>query len=417
MAEFDAVIVGGGAAGLFAAAMIGRNGGSTLIVERNRQTGKKLLITGKGRCNVTNHCQPDEVLKNIPTNPKFLYSAVMGFPPAAVMDYFEQLGVALKTERGNRVFPVSDKAQDIAAALEHDAKAHGTRIVRGRAAEILMENGKAIGVKTAEDSYFAKNVLIATGGISYPITGSTGDGYTLAKQAGHSIIKPAPSLVPLVLSGSEAARMMGLSLRNVTLSAYEENRTKPVFSEQGELLFTHYGVSGPLVLSASAHLRPDEGRHYALSIDLKPALTEKQLDLRVQRDFADFANRDFCNALEKLLPAKLIPVAVERSKIGAETKVHSITKEQRQAFVRLLKDFRFAVKGFRPAEEAVITRGGVCVKEINPKTLESKLVSHLFFAGEVLDCDAYTGGFNLQIAFSTAYAAATAICQKQTERN
>ncbi|MFT3951472.1 MAG: NAD(P)/FAD-dependent oxidoreductase [Oscillospiraceae bacterium] len=423
---FDAVVIGGGAAGLFAAAQLGRMGLCCAVAEKNGITGKKLLITGKGRCNVTNNCGADEVLKNVPTNAKFLFSAVTGFPPQQVIAYFEALGVPLKTERGNRVFPVSDQARDIADALTADVKRHGGRIVRGAALEILAENGAVYGVRTETDTLFSRNIIVATGGISYPRTGSTGDGYRFAQALGHTIIAPTASLVPLVLYGKEAAELMGLSLKNVTLSVFRHEKTsenaplsenapagkrKAVFTEQGELLFTHYGVSGPLVLSASAHMKPDKFR-YTLEIDLKPALTEQQLDARILRDFAEIPNRDFANSLGRLLPATLIPVIVARSGIAPETKVNAVTRAQRTQLVALLKHISFAVKGFRPADEAVITSGGVNVREIDPKTMASKLTGGLYFAGEVIDVDAYTGGFNLQIAFSTGYAAARSIAQK-----
>ena len=401
---YDVLIIGAGAAGLFAAVHCGRFGKKTAVIEKNDIQGKKLLITGKGRCNVTNNCDVETVLKNIPTNPRFMYSAVNSCTPEDVMNFFEWSGVPLKTERGNRVFPESDKSSDIVSALVRECREAGVEFIRDKALELIIENGEAKGVKCLNESYYAEKILVATGGKSYPKTGSTGDGYEFAKQAGHTVIKASPSLVPIVTKEKYASEMMGLSLRNVTLSVYKNSEQKPIFKEQGELLFTHFGVSGPLVLSASSHIRNCENGEYRLLIDMKPALDSETLDKRILRDFTEAKNRDFQNSLGKLLPSKMIPVIVNLSGIDGAKKVNEITRTERKSLAELIKNFPLTVKCFRPIDEAIITSGGVSVKEINPKTMESKLVKNLFFAGEVIDVDAYTGGFNLQIAFSTAYA-------------
>ena len=400
----DTIIIGGGAAGCMAAVYAARYGKSVLLFEKNDNIGRKLRITGKGRCNVTNDSPTEEHLRNIPTNPRFMYSAFSMFGAEETKSFFEELGVPLKTERGNRVFPVSDNAEDIVAAFGRELKQLGVKIVHKRVSSLIIEDGACVGVRAGSEEYRSGSVLIACGGKSYPNTGSTGDGYTLAKSAGHTVTELKPSLVPLVSPDKYCAELMGLSLRNVTLSLYDGD--KRIFSELGEMLFTHFGVSGPLVLSASSHIRDMQPDRYRLVIDLKPALSPEQLDARIQRDFAENLNRDFINGIRKLLPAKLIPVAVRLSGIAPEQKVNGITKEQRRSFGELIKAFPVRISGFRPIDEAIITSGGVTVKEIDPKTMESRLCRGLFFAGEVIDVDAYTGGFNLQIAFSTAYAAA-----------
>lgn len=402
--EADVIIIGGGAAGAMAGVHSARFGNRVLIFEPNGKIGKKLFITGKGRCNVTNNCSNDELIRNIPRNPRFLYSAFSQYSTEDVMNFFEWAGVPLKTERGNRVFPVSDKSADIIAALERELKAADVKIISERVKSLIIEDGVCCGVKTESGEYRSRSVLIATGGKSYPQTGSTGEGYTLAKSAGHTVTKLEPSLIPLVCNEKYCADMMGLSLKNVTLSLYDGDRK--IFGELGEMLFTHFGVSGPLVLSASSHIEKMQPDRYSLKIDLKPGLTHQQLDARLQRDFGENINRIFGNSLSKLLPAKLIPVAVRLSGIEGERRINQVTREERVRFGELLKAFPLTVKGFRPIEEAIITSGGVDVKEINPKTMESKLVKSLYFAGEVIDVDGYTGGFNLQIAFSTAYCAA-----------
>lgn len=400
----DVIIIGGGAAGCMAAVHAARYGKSVTIFERNDRLGRKLRITGKGRCNVTNNSPTDEHLKNIPVNPRFMYSAFSMFGAEETMSFFEELGVPLKTERGNRVFPVSDNAEDIVQAFSRELKSLGVKVIHKRVTSLIIADGECLGVRVGEEEYRSGSVLIACGGKSYPNTGSTGDGYTLAESAGHTVTELKPSLVPLVSPDRYCAEMMGLSLRNVTLSLYDGD--KKIYSELGEMLFTHFGVSGPLVLSASSHIRNMERDRYRLAIDLKPALTPEQLDARIHRDFAENLNRDFINGIRKLLPAKLIPVIVRLSGIAPEQKVNGITREQRLAFGELIKAFPVRISGFRPIDEAIVTSGGVSVREIDPRTMESKLCSRLFFAGEVIDVDAYTGGFNLQIAFSTAYAAA-----------
>ncbi len=399
----DIIIVGGGAAGCFAAVHAARSGKSVLVIEKNRELGRKLRITGKGRCNVTNNCTSRELMENIPVNPQFLYSAFSAFDSSDTMAFFEELGVPLKTERGNRVFPVSDNANDIADALSAEMKRLGVKIHRGEVTEILTEDGVCVGVRTGEKIFHSRSVLIACGGASYPGTGSDGSGFRLARQAGHTVTEIKPSLVPLGSPDTFCRELTGLSLRNVTLTVYQGK--KSVFSELGEMLFTHTGISGPLVLSASSHMRDDPASCHA-EIDLKPGLTPEQLDARILGDFAENQNRDLVNGIRKLLPAAMIPVTVRLAGIPADMKVNSITKEQRRSLAKIIKAFPVKISGFRPIAEAIITSGGVSVKEISPKTMESKLVQGLYFAGEVIDADAYTGGFNLQIAFSTAYAAA-----------
>ncbi|MBR1392764.1 MAG: NAD(P)/FAD-dependent oxidoreductase [Ruminococcus sp.] len=402
----DRLIIGGGASGLFCAVQAAWLGEEVTVVEHSKRVGQKILITGKGRCNVTNNCDAATVMKNIPRNPKFMYSALSRFAPEDTMAFFESLGVPLKTERGNRVFPVSDKAEDIRRALETAARDAGVRIVRDKITSLIIEEGKCTGARSLTNEYRAAKVVVATGGKSYPVTGSEGAGYELARQAGHTVTEIRPSLVPIVIKERDCADMMGLSLRNCTLSLYEAGRDKPLYTELGEMLFTHFGMSGPLVLSASAHLGDIAPDKYRITIDLKPGLSEQKLDERVLRDIAEFPNRDLSNLLRRLLPAKAIPVVIKRSGIEPFRKGNQLTAEERHRLVTLLKGLDFTVKGLRPVEEAIITRGGVSVDEVSPKAMESKLISGLYFIGEVLDVDAYTGGFNLQIAFATAYACA-----------
>ena len=404
------LVIGGGAAGLTAAGTAAQNGCDVTLLERNARPAMKVRITGKGRCNVTNQCgDTQELIAQIPGNGRFLYSAFASFSPQDTIRFFETLGVPLKTERGNRVFPQSDNAHDIADALVRFAQQNGVRFVQDRGVRLQIRDGAIQGVETESGRVIAcDRVIVATGGMSYPRTGSTGDGYVLAQQAGHTVLPPVPSLVPLVCHEGFCSDLMGLSLRNVSVRVTDTQKNKVVFSDFGEMLFTHFGVSGPLILSASAHMRPMEKKRYRISIDLKPALTEAQLDKRIQRDFAENINRNFINALNGLLPKKLVPVIVKLSGIPASVKVNTITKEQRMTLVRLLKDFRVTVNGFRPIDEAIVTAGGVKTSELDPKTMASKLVKGLFFAGEVIDVDAYTGGFNLQIAFSTGVLAGNA---------
>ncbi|MBQ7121455.1 MAG: NAD(P)/FAD-dependent oxidoreductase [Clostridia bacterium] len=396
------LVIGGGASGLIAAGSCANEGVETLVLERNEKPARKVMITGKGRCNVTNNCTSlQELISNVPRNGRFLYGAFSRFMPADVIDFFESRGVELKTERGNRVFPVSDSAADIVDALHGYAKSRA-RIMHGRAKELLINDGRVAGVRTEEgEEIFAEKVIVATGGMSYPGTGSTGDGYELARQAGHKITEIVPSLVPLEIHEGFCSDLMGLSLRNTAIRVVDTESGKTVYTDFGEMLFTHFGVSGPMILSASAHMRSMKSGKYKIYIDLKPALTAEQLDARILRDFSENTNKNFINALNSLLPKKLVPVIVKLSKIGLTTKVNQITKEQRRALAELLKGMCITVTGFRPIAEAIITSGGVDVSQINPKTMESKLVEGLYFAGEVIDADAYTGGFNLQIAFST----------------
>ncbi len=400
----DIIIIGGGAAGCMAAIQAARFGKSVLVFERNDYLGRKLRITGKGRCNVTNNSSVEEHMKNIPVNPRFMYSSFSNFNAEDTMNFFEELGVSLKTERGNRVFPVSDNAEDIVNALKYEMKNLGVKVIHKRVKSLIIEDGVCRGVRADGEEYLSNAVLVASGGKSYPNTGSTGDGYKFAESAGHTVTELKPSLIPLVSPDKYCAELMGLSLRNVTLNLYD--RDKLIYTELGEMLFTHFGVTGPLVLSASSHIREMESDRYNLLIDLKPGLDYEQLDARIRRDFSENLNRDFANGIRKLLPAKLIPVIIGLSGISPEQKVNGITREQRTEFGKLIKAFPVKVSGFRPIDEAIITSGGVSVKEIDPRTMESKLVSGLYFAGEIIDIDAYTGGFNLQIAFSTAYTAA-----------
>lgn len=403
------VIIGGGAAGIAAAISASekynKNSGITLI-EKNERPARKVMITGKGRCNVTNNCNVDTLIANVPKNGKFLYSAFSGFTPKDVISFFETAGVPLKTERGNRVFPVSDKAVDIVDALVKTAKSGGTKFINGVAEEILTENGSVVGVKLTDGRVIsADSVILATGGMSYPLTGSTGDGYKMAQKLGHTVTELKPSLVPLCIHEGFCTKIAGLSLKNVTLSIFETGKKKPLFSEMGEMLFTHFGISGPLVLSASSHIRYMGKKEYTAFVDLKPALSTEQLDNRILRDFAEEQNKDFANSLSKLLPKSLIPVIIKLSGIKSDKKVNQIEREERLELCKLIKALPLHITGFRPIEEAIITSGGISVKEIDPKTMQSKLVSGLFFAGEIIDVDAYTGGFNLQIAFSTGFAA------------
>ena len=401
----DIIVVGGGAAGMMAAIHAARMGATVTVLERNERCCRKLGITGKGRCNVTNHCTREEFFANVTGDPRFLYSAWSRFDSAATEEFFESCGVPLKVERGNRVFPVSDKARDIVDALVRTARAEGVRVMQARVDGLLVEDGHVCGVRVEGKQYTAAAVIVATGGASYPLTGSTGDGYRLAREVGHTVVTPTPSLVPLVEDGAFCRSVQGLSLRNVRLMARDKKNGKVVFEEMGELLFTHFGMTGPLVLSASAHLVPMERDRYELLIDLKPALDEKTLDTRLLSDFSKYNNKDLVNALGDLLPQKLIEPFITLSGIDGRKKVHTVTREERHRLLSLLKGLPIAVGGTRPIAEAIVTKGGVALSEIAPRTMASKKVSGLYFAGEVLDLDAYTGGFNLQIAFSTAVLA------------
>lgn len=402
--KYDGIVIGGGPAGMFAAITAARRGKRVLLLERNDRLGKKLLITGKGRCNVTNNCDAREVLQNVPRNGRFLFSAMAACPPDKVMDFFESAGCALKTERGNRVFPVTDRSQSVLDALQRELRRSGVTVRTGRVMNILTENGKAVAVEVSGERLDADWIILATGGLSYPTTGSTGDGYSMAKALGHTVTPAVGSLVPLE-GAMDCAEMQGLSLRNVSVKLLDV-KGKLLFSDFGELLFTHFGVSGPTVLSASAHLKGEQCR---LVIDLKPALDEQKLNERVLRDLQMYKNRSMENALTDLLPRSMIPVVLNRLSIDRNLQANSLNKQQRRALVELLKAFSVEIIGKRPVEEAIITSGGVKISEIDPKTMESKLVPGLYFAGEIIDCDAYTGGFNLQIAWATAYAAGMSV--------
>ena len=403
------VIIGGGPAGLKAALTAAsryKDKAEICIMEKNERFGRKLMITGKGRCNVTNNCDLDTLIANVPKNGRFLYSAFSSFLPQDTMKYFETMGVPLKTERGNRVFPQSDKAVDIVDALVKGLKPLGIKQIHAKAKSIKIKGEKVAGVELEDGQVIeADSVVLATGGMSYPVTGSTGDGYRMAKDLGHTVTELKPSLVPLNCHEGFCSRLAGLSLKNVTLSVFEGDKKKPIFKEMGEMLFTHFGISGPLVLSASAYLKKMGKAKYKAVIDLKPALTVEQLDKRILRDFENEKNKDFANSLDALLPKSIIPVIIERSGIAPREKVNQISREQRADLCRTIKEFTLNITGFRPIEEAIITSGGISVKEINPSTMESKLIRGLFFAGEIIDVDAFTGGFNLQIAFSTGYLA------------
>ena len=394
-------VIGGGAAGMMAAIKAAENGAEVTLIERNDRPGKKLRITGKGRCNVTNACDTKEFLNHVPTNPRFLYSALSCFSTEDTVAFFEEAGVPLKVERGRRVFPVSDKAEDIVNALVKRVKAAGVKIVTGRVDGIEARDGAICGCRIGQRLMEADAVIIATGGRSYPGTGSDGDGYRLAGELGHNVTPLIPSLVPLTSKSRICPSLQGLSLRNVALKVTDTTTGKTAYEDFGEMMFTHFGMTGPMILSASAHLSELSAGRYEAHIDLKPALDEKTLDARILSDFAKYANKDFINALSDLLPAKLIPVVVGLTGIDERKKVNSVTKEERGVLVRTVKDLRIRIDGFRPIAEAIVTKGGIDVKQIDPKTMESRLVSGLYFAGEVIDVDAYTGGYNLQIAFAT----------------
>jgi len=400
---YDGIVIGGGPAGMFAAIVAARRGQKVLLLERNDRLGKKLLITGKGRCNVTNNCSEAEVLQNVPSNGRFLYSALTACPPKSVMDFFESCGCPLKTERGNRVFPVSDKSQSVLDALQRELRRSGVTVRTARVRQILTEHDTVSGIRTDHEEFTASWVILATGGLSYPSTGSTGDGYAMAQHLGHTVTACEGSLVPLETAGEDCPEMQGLSLRNVGVKLLNE-KGKVLYKDFGELLFTHFGVSGPTVLSASAHLKGN----CRLVIDLKPALEEGKLDERILRDLDMYRNRSMENALTDLLPRSMIPVVLRRLDIDPGMQANSLTKQQRRSLVELLKAFSLEITGKRPVAEAIITSGGVKVSEIDPKTMQSKKVGGLYFAGEIIDCDAYTGGFNLQIAWATAYAAGVA---------
>lgn len=403
--KFDGVVIGGGPAGMFAAIVAARNGNRVLLLEKNDRLGKKLLITGKGRCNVTNDCSAQEVLQNIPRNGRFLYSAMENFPPSCIMEFLEGHGCELKVERGNRVFPVSDQSSTVLNCLKRELKNAGVTVRTGTVKRVCSDDGIVTGVELHDERISCSWAILATGGVSYPATGSTGDGYKIAGELGHTVITPTGSLVPLESNDLCCKMMQGLSLRNVAVRLVNE-KGKTVYKDFGELLFTHFGVSGPTVLSASAHLPK---RECSLHIDLKSALDEGKLNDRLLRDLEQYKNRTMENALTDLLPRSMIPVVLHRLEIPADLPAHSLRKDQRRRLVELLKDFSVGISGKRPVQEAIITSGGIKTSEIDPKTMESKILRGLYFAGEVIDCDAYTGGFNLQIAWATAYAAGMAV--------
>ena len=404
----DGIVIGGGPAGMFAAITAAEHGKKVLLLEKNHRLGKKLLITGKGRCNVTNHCSGQEVLQNTPRNGRFLFSAMAAFPPEKTYAFFESHGCPLKVERGNRVFPVSDCAQSVLDCLQNELRRLHVTVSEERVTEILTAEGRVTGVRTDRGSHEAGWAILATGGVSYPATGSTGDGYRMAEALGHTIVPQEGSLVPLEAE-EDCKQMQGLSLRNVGVKLLGA-KGKVLYQDFGELLFTHFGVSGPTVLSASCHMK---GEGCRLLLDLKPALDEAKLDARILRDLEMYQNRAMENALTDLLPRSMIPVVLRRLEIAPDMQANSLTKQKRRALVELLKAFPVEILGKRPVSEAIITSGGVKVSEINPKTMESKLVPGLYFAGEIIDCDAYTGGFNLQIAWATAYAAAGSAAENE----
>ena len=408
------IVVGGGPAGMMAAITAAEKGNDVTIIEKMPMFGKKLLITGKGRCNITSSLYMSEFIKNTPGNGQFLYSAFQNYTNTDIIDFLKNQGLEVKEERGNRIFPVTDKSIDVLNCFK--SKINELKIKKlfnTRVQKILVQNGEVLGVRTEKEIIQTDKIILATGGKSYPLTGSTGDGYLIAKNIGHKVTEIRPSLVPLVIyEKNECKEMQGLSLRNVGIKIIDESKNKLIYEDFGEMIFTHFGISGPTILSGSAHLvRYKEidnlmkEQKIKLQIDLKPALTEEQLDERILRDFKEFKNKQFKHALDKLLPQKMIPIVIEKTKINEEKRVNEITKEERRNLVKVLKKFELTIKDFRPVEEAIITSGGINIKEINPKTMESKLVKGLYFAGEIIDVDSYTGGFNLQIAYSTGYTA------------
>ncbi|MBS7359443.1 MAG: NAD(P)/FAD-dependent oxidoreductase [Oscillospiraceae bacterium] len=407
----DVIVIGGGAAGLMAAGTAAKRGLSVTLFERNDKLARKVAITGKGRCNVTNACPLlNDLISNVPVNGRFLYGAFSRFGTDDTMDFFEEMGVPLKIERGNRVFPVSDKALDIVDALNKYITVNGVKRKQGRVTELIFEDGRVKGCVTEDGKkFYADNVIIATGGLSYPVTGSTGDGYKLAQSAGHTITDLKPSLVPLECHEGWCTDAQGLSLRNVEIRVEDTKNYKEVYKDFGEMLFTHFGVSGPMILSASSHMRSMEKGRYIIHIDFKPALTYEQLDKRLQRDLLECSNKNLFNTLSLMLPRKMIPIVVKLSGLNGNIKSNQVTKEMRGALVDLLKDIRLTVTDYRPIDEAIITSGGIPVSEIDPKTMKSKVCEGLYFAGEVIDVDAYTGGFNLQIAFSTGHLAGSSV--------
>lgn len=406
MSKNKVIVVGAGPAGMMSAITASENGADVTIIEKNQKVGRKLLITGKGRCNITNFCDADEFIANVPTNPRFLYSAINSFSTYDTIAFFESLGVASKVERGNRVFPVSDKAVDVVDAMYNKLLSSGCKLVCDEVSSLIFDNESVRGVTTTlGNKYFADKVIVTCGGKSYPRTGSTGSGYKLAKSIGHTVTDIIPSLVPLLSNDDFCPILQGLSLRNVGITVVDNNSNKEIYTDFGEMLFTHFGISGPTILSASAHMRNMTSDKYSIFVDLKPALSNEMLDKRLLKDFSKYINKDICNSLFELLPKSIIPVILNISGIDPHTKCNSVTAGMRRKLLDSIKNFRINISGFAPIEEAIITSGGVCVDQIHPKTMQSKLLSGVYFAGEVIDTDAYTGGFNLQIAFSTGYLA------------
>ena len=412
------IVIGGGPAGMMAAITASQNGDKVILIEKMKSLGRKLLITGKGRCNITSSLPIEDFIKNTPGNGKFLYSAYQSFTNKDIIEFLKEEGLEVKEERGNRIFPITDKSQDVLDCFIKKLRKNKVEIhYNEEVKEILYKENNnektVIGVKTNKEEILADKVILATGGKSYPLTGSTGDGYKIVEKLGHKIKDIKPSLVPLEIYEKETCKeLQGLSLKNVTVKIIDEEKNKIIFQEFGEMLFTHFGVSGPIILTASANLiryknikEKMEGKNISIIIDFKPALSEQKLEDRILRDFSEFKNKQYKNSLDKLLPQKLIPVIIKLSNIEENKKVNEITKEERRKLVLLLKNFKINVKSFRPIEEAIITSGGINTKEINPKTMESKIVKNLYFAGEIIDVDSYTGGFNLQIAYSTGYVA------------
>ena len=405
-----AIVIGGGPAGMIAAGTLAKSIKKVILIEKNKFLGKKLRITGKGRCNITNNADIEDFIANVPTNSRFLYSAFYSFTNQDIINLLNNLGVETKVERGERVFPASDSAKDVADALKKYALQKNVELINCEVLDILVENSTVTGVKTTKGKMDADAVILATGGKSYPLTGSDGKGYRIAEKLGHTIITPKPSLIPIVTHEKWVSDLMGLSLKNIKISVFNQ-KGKKIYTDFGEMLFTHFGISGPVVLSASAHMKNIEKENYKISIDIKPALDSEKLDKRICRDFEEFKNKHLINALDELLPKALIPVIIKLSGIDPHKSVNSITKEERLTLLKNIKELTLSAKAFRPIDEAIITSGGIKVSEINPSTMESKIVSGLYFAGEIIDVDAYTGGFNLQIAYSTGYLAAQSIIE------